>query len=684
MNKPTFLPILAAVFLSSIFHPQSSSLGATITGTIVNTAGLPLATNITFTPLSTPQVNGTNLVSSTINTITSSPNGGFTNILNAGDYKVTIGAAARDSFVITVPTNSGTFQMSTLITSALAYNSSAAPAYEFKLNKGQTNGYPALDGSAHVPTTQLGSGTAGTNTFLRGDGAWVTGVARLPDATNIFNALNPWQPNANSGGIIATNPVTIQAANDGTWPSLEFSLYDYSVPYQFASASLHMDDLGETVLASSVPYWAQQGIYLGGGSNPKLTADNIGGLLLDGNPLRANDPAALQAANNLSDVASKSAAAQKVGVYPLIQSGSSWGGFAAATPSYVRQLGLMDNGGGVPYLVWSKSTSQGDWQGGFAFYGQCQFGDPTHMNPTRDVAEFKFIVNGTGATQDPATLSSPADNVMRWKNQCRTHFSATAWDSCDADGLGERGAMGYGNSACPIYVKLNYLESYGTLSSFLFAGSGYIYSGMEKLSGDFVRYSSNTTTDDVSRVTYRVKSTGETRQNGDSYVQGIIRAGTGVLSGGGYPITTTDGHLNTQYLDPTQTATINRTLFNTKGTPANPAIDIALNATGFDAQNYNLNVDVGGLPKLTFDSGGTFARFTNACSVGFGGTPNTTCAQVDIQSTTKGLLLPRLTKAQRDAISSPVAGLAIYQTDSTPGLRVYNGSTWMRYTETAD
>jgi hypothetical protein len=207
---------------------------------------------------------------------------------------------------------------------------------------------------------------------------------------------------------------------------------------------------------------------------------------------------------------------------------------------------------------------------------------------------------------------------------------------------------------------------------------------MEKNTGDFVRYSSNTTTDDVSRVTYRVKSTGETRQNGDSYVQGIIRAGAGVLSGAGYPITTADGHLNTQYLDPTQTAIINRTLFNTKGTSANPAIDIALNATGFDAQNYNLNVDVGGLPKLTFDSGGTFARFTNACSVGFGGTPNTACAQVEIQSTTKGLLLPRMTKAQRDAISSPVAGLAIYQTDNTPGLRVYNGVNWMRYTETAD
>lgn len=56
----------------------------------------------------------------------------------------------------------------------------------------------------------------------------------------------------------------------------------------------------------------------------------------------------------------------------------------------------------------------------------------------------------------------------------------------------------------------------------------------------------------------------------------------------------------------------------------------------------------------------------------------------EFASTTKGVLLPRMTKTQRDAISSPAAGLMIYQTDSTPGLRVYNGTNWMRYTETAD
>lgn len=66
-----------------------------------------------------------------------------------------------------------------------------------------------------------------------------------------------------------------------------------------------------------------------------------------------------------------------------------------------------------------------------------------------------------------------------------------------------------------------------------------------------------------------------------------------------------------------------------------------------------------------------------------GGIPDASSI-IDIKSTTLGLLLPRMTKTQRDAISSPAAGLAVYQTDNTPGLRVYNGTNWMRYTETAD
>ena len=64
--------------------------------------------------------------------------------------------------------------------------------------------------------------------------------------------------------------------------------------------------------------------------------------------------------------------------------------------------------------------------------------------------------------------------------------------------------------------------------------------------------------------------------------------------------------------------------------------------------------------------------------------PNYPSAKFAIDSNTKGFLLPRMTKAQRNAINSPVAGLLIFQTDTTPGLRCYNGTNWIKYSETTD
>lgn len=86
--------------------------------------------------------------------------------------------------------------------------------------------------------------------------------------------------------------------------------------------------------------------------------------------------------------------------------------------------------------------------------------------------------------------------------------------------------------------------------------------------------------------------------------------------------------------------------------------------------------------KVSLNTSGD--SFFDGGSLGIGTASPNASALLDITSTTKGLLLPRMTKAQRDAISSPAAGLAVYQTDNTPGLRVYNGTNWMRFTETAD
>ncbi len=69
-------------------------------------------------------------------------------------------------------------------------------------------------------------------------------------------------------------------------------------------------------------------------------------------------------------------------------------------------------------------------------------------------------------------------------------------------------------------------------------------------------------------------------------------------------------------------------------------------------------------------------KFPANGAAGIGTTSPNASSLLEVKSTTKGVLLPRMTKAQRDAIGSPVDGLLIYQTNNTPGFYYYKGSSW--------
>ena len=69
-------------------------------------------------------------------------------------------------------------------------------------------------------------------------------------------------------------------------------------------------------------------------------------------------------------------------------------------------------------------------------------------------------------------------------------------------------------------------------------------------------------------------------------------------------------------------------------------------------------------------------RINTAGAVGIGTTTVNSSAKLDIASITRGLLIPRMTLSQRNAIAAPATGLLLFQTDNTPGFYYYTGTAW--------
>ncbi|WCO03391.1 lamin tail domain-containing protein [Psychroserpens ponticola] len=72
-----------------------------------------------------------------------------------------------------------------------------------------------------------------------------------------------------------------------------------------------------------------------------------------------------------------------------------------------------------------------------------------------------------------------------------------------------------------------------------------------------------------------------------------------------------------------------------------------------------------------------FCSFYTYSQVGIGTVAPDDSAILEVSSTNKGLLLPRMNEVQRDAISNPAIGLLIYLIEGTQQcLQVYNGTSW--------
>ena len=72
-------------------------------------------------------------------------------------------------------------------------------------------------------------------------------------------------------------------------------------------------------------------------------------------------------------------------------------------------------------------------------------------------------------------------------------------------------------------------------------------------------------------------------------------------------------------------------------------------------------------------------RIDSSGNVGIGTTSPNASAILDVQSTTKGVRMPNMTTTQKNAISSPAAGLIVFDT-TLAKLCVYSGSAWQTIT----
>jgi uncharacterized protein (TIGR02145 family) len=84
---------------------------------------------------------------------------------------------------------------------------------------------------------------------------------------------------------------------------------------------------------------------------------------------------------------------------------------------------------------------------------------------------------------------------------------------------------------------------------------------------------------------------------------------------------------------------------------------------------------------MTDESGGSERmRITNSGQVGIGTPLPNNSALMEMTSTSQGFLPPRMTESQRTGITTPAAGLLVFQTDVPAGYYYYTGSNWVGIT----
>ena len=230
LHSGSHRPWLALLCLLFSLQPLAFSLrlsAATIIGQVRNPTNAPLATNITFRPVSTPYGHGsTSLVSSVEVAASVTSTGTFAIVLLPGSYHVKVGRMPIDAFTIAVPDDANTYNIATLLTNSVAWTNFFLPSTAWSrmllaaTNAAQAQGIIGVTGGSATNAPSLGENlllhgstnagnltaflllSAGTNTSLR-----TNGTRLYLDGANSLT-------NANGTNTIFVSPDGLDA-NDG-------------------------------------------------------------------------------------------------------------------------------------------------------------------------------------------------------------------------------------------------------------------------------------------------------------------------------------------------------------------------------------------------------------------------------------------------------------------------------------
>lgn len=175
-----YLSALIALLLLIVCNGHA----ATVTGTIRDRQGAVTSTNIYFKAIQRPLFDATpSVLPGWTLTTNSASDGTFSTPLLAGNYQVTIGSESRDSFLIEVPTNSATYEISTLVTNLARYSYTGGQSF---------TGFVAQVNGLVTPVQAFAVGTNGSGFTVSSSGS--THTFNLPFvSTNLAGILSASQ-----------------------------------------------------------------------------------------------------------------------------------------------------------------------------------------------------------------------------------------------------------------------------------------------------------------------------------------------------------------------------------------------------------------------------------------------------------------------------------------------------------